>query len=296
MDRRQLEYVVAIVDHGGFGRAAHALHVTQSGLSQAVAQAERELGTLLFHRELRPVRPTSAGQAMVDQARAVLRGFGEIQAAVSASMDLQTGEVVAVVLPSLAHWAATPLVSQFRQKYPGISVQLRGPRYPETSELAEMVRRGTSELGLTEAGVSTHGLVEVALGGHDYVAVLPPAAATPVGATITLEEVLSIGLIVGPLWETSRPRQVIYEQLPTLLDESVTVRIDHREAYLPLILGSAGAAILPRFQADFATTSGAIVAELDVAIFRDLVLVHRDGPLTSAAQAFCALATKLCCQ
>lgn len=282
--------MLAIVDHGGFGRAAQALHVTQSALSQAVAQIERELGTPLFHRNLRPVQLTSAGEAMLAPARQALRDFAAIHTAVAATAGLLVGRLEIVALPSLTHWAATPLVSQFRRHYPGVRVELLGPRSPQTAELAEMIRRGVSDLGLTERGVSTEGLVEVSLGSHDYVAVLPPDTKIPGRGAVSLEDVLSLGIIVGPLWETSRPRLIMRECCPHLLDDAVVVRIEHREAYIPLILGGAGAAILPRFQAELAATSGAVVVELGIDIQREVVLVHRDGPLTSAVEAFCDLA------
>lgn len=291
MDRRQLEYVLAVVDHGGFGRAASSLHVTQSALSQAISSLERELGARLFHRNVRPVQLTSASEAVVGPARQVLRDFSSINAAVAETTGLLVGRLEIVCLPTLAHWAAIPLIGQFRRRYPGIRIQLSGPDSPRTSDLAEMVRRGASELGLTERGVSTHGLTEIDLGSHDYVAVLPPGTKLPKGRTVSLEYVLTVGLIVGPLWETSRPYRVILECCPQLIDDAVVVRIDHREAYIPLILGGAGSAILPRFQGELAAGGGAVIADLDVEIVRSLALVHRGAGLTPAAQAFCTFVT-----
>lgn len=50
MDLRQLEYFLAVVDHGGVNKAAVALRVAQPSLSQAVRKLEKGLGTELFHR------------------------------------------------------------------------------------------------------------------------------------------------------------------------------------------------------------------------------------------------------
>lgn len=78
MDARQLTYFLAIVDEGGYGRAAVALHVAQPSLSQAIAALERDLRVPVFSRAGRGVRLTEAGAQLVAPARQVLR---DLQAA-----------------------------------------------------------------------------------------------------------------------------------------------------------------------------------------------------------------------
>ncbi|MFE2728390.1 LysR family transcriptional regulator [Kitasatospora sp. NPDC059327] len=72
MELRQLAYVVAVAEEGGFGRAAERLGIVQSAVSQQVQRLERELGVLLFDRSTRRVRPTAAGERLLPEARAVL--------------------------------------------------------------------------------------------------------------------------------------------------------------------------------------------------------------------------------
>jgi DNA-binding transcriptional LysR family regulator len=66
MDIRQLEYFLAIVDHGGFNRAASALYVSQPALSQTVRSLERDLGAALFHRIGKRAVLTEAGTALIE--------------------------------------------------------------------------------------------------------------------------------------------------------------------------------------------------------------------------------------
>lgn len=292
MERRQLEYLVAIERSGGFGKAAEQLNVTQSALSQAIGQLERELGVELFHRRVRPVRLTAAGEAVLEPARQTLRGFSTILHAASSVSGLASGYLDIATLPTLAQWPATPLVARFRAEHPGVRIHILGPSEPRTAELATMIRRGVCEIGLTEHKAFTEELVEVPLGSHDYVAVLPPGSGVPADGTVDYEHVLAMGIIVGPWWETSRPYLAIRQHCPELVDDAVVVRIDHRETYVPLILAGAGAALLPRFVGEMAEAAGARVAELAMPITRELVLVHRDGSLTPAARAFRDLAAR----
>jgi hypothetical protein len=62
VDLRQLEYVVGVIDHGGFTRAAEALHVAQPTLSQGIRTLEAELSVELFERVGRWPRRTSPGR------------------------------------------------------------------------------------------------------------------------------------------------------------------------------------------------------------------------------------------
>src|SRR5690348_10161914 len=93
MDSRQLEYFLAVVDHGGMSAAAAALHLSQPSLSQAIRGLERDLGVPLFHRVGRRVVPSAAGEALVPPARQVLRDLRTARASVDAVRGLDGGRL-----------------------------------------------------------------------------------------------------------------------------------------------------------------------------------------------------------
>ena len=72
MELRQLEYFVAVARHGQFTRAADALWVTQSALSQQIRRLEAELGVALLRRTPRGAEPTPAGEDLLVHAEAAL--------------------------------------------------------------------------------------------------------------------------------------------------------------------------------------------------------------------------------
>src|SRR5690348_7877406 len=75
LEVRQLEYFLAVHDHGGVTRAAKALHLSQPSLSQAIRSLERQLRTELFLRVGRGLVLAPAGQALLEPARQVLRSM-----------------------------------------------------------------------------------------------------------------------------------------------------------------------------------------------------------------------------
>ena len=66
-DTDALECLAAIVEEGGFERAAVRLSVTQSAVSQRLRSLEAQVGTVLLVRS-RPVKPTSAGRLLIKHA------------------------------------------------------------------------------------------------------------------------------------------------------------------------------------------------------------------------------------
>src|SRR4051812_50094563 len=100
MELRQLEYVVAVVDHGTFTRAAAAVHVAQPSLSQGIRALEAELGVELFHRVGRRALLAPAGAAFVGPARQTLRDAAIARGAADAGRGLRAGRPDIAPLPT----------------------------------------------------------------------------------------------------------------------------------------------------------------------------------------------------
>ncbi|GAB2790778.1 LysR substrate-binding domain-containing protein [Halomonas shantousis] len=78
IDHELLRTFVAIVDHGGFTRAAEAVNRTQSAVSMQVKRLEEEvIRRPLFERSGRQVHLTSEGNTLLGYARRILELHGE---------------------------------------------------------------------------------------------------------------------------------------------------------------------------------------------------------------------------
>lgn len=105
IDPRLLRAFVAVIDGGGFTRAAERLRMTQSTISQQIARLEAQLGQPLIDREARPLRMTVAGERLSGFARRILALQDEATLALgdpAGSVPVRIGLADDILTPEMA--------------------------------------------------------------------------------------------------------------------------------------------------------------------------------------------------
>jgi LysR family hydrogen peroxide-inducible transcriptional activator len=125
MNLRDLEYVLAVMDTGHFGRAAQACHVSQPTLSGQIKKLEDELGVTLFERGRGGARATDTGRAIAQQAKVAMRAAAEIREIAQASQDPYAGEFRLGLIPTVAPYLIPRFVARLREALPDLSVIYR---------------------------------------------------------------------------------------------------------------------------------------------------------------------------
>lgn len=287
MERRQLEYFLAVVDHGGMTPAAAALHVAQPSLSQAIRQLERDLGAPLFHRLPRGVRLTSAGEALLAPARQVVRDLAIARSSVREVLGMAGGRLDLAMLPALTLEPFAPVLATFRNQFPLVQVTIAQPEEP--TAVWDLVRTARAELGfLDQLGDSAGELETEHLLEQELMAVLPPGTAPADDQPIAIGELLRRGLIAGTKGTLVRD---LVERWADERDQQVELAIEvgRRETGVHLVVAGAGVSIFPEPLARIAQTLGADLRPLDPRAPRQIALCHRRGPLSPAAQVFAQL-------
>ncbi|WP_166364812.1 transcriptional regulator CynR [Pseudomonas akapageensis] len=121
---RHLRYLLAVADHGGFTRAADALHVSQPTLSQQIRQLEDSLGVELFDRTARTIKPTDAGAAYIECARRVLVELEAGRRALHDVKDLSRGTLRLAMTPTFMAYLVGPLVREYTARFANIQLQI----------------------------------------------------------------------------------------------------------------------------------------------------------------------------
>ncbi len=148
MELRQLEYLVAVAEEANFTRGAKRAHVSQSGISAQIRQLERDLGAELFDRSGRSVALTTAGEAAIGHARAVLAAAAALQQAIDEVNGLVRGRLTVGMVTACTVAPLFDALAAFHLAYPGIEITLAEDH---SDRLVEHVRAGAADLALIGA-------------------------------------------------------------------------------------------------------------------------------------------------
>ncbi len=146
MELRQLEYFVAIVEHGSFTGAAKALYVSQSALSKSVKKLEEELGTTLFCQVGQRTTPTDAGALLYEKGRLLLAEAARTRDLVANEMKGKQGRVrIATSCKRAYSVKVGTLAARFKSEFPQISLE-----FTEASPewVKDSLMRRTSDVGI----------------------------------------------------------------------------------------------------------------------------------------------------
>ncbi|HVH38067.1 MAG TPA: hydrogen peroxide-inducible genes activator [Sphingomicrobium sp.] len=136
---KQLQYLVALRQHGHFGKAAEACFVTQSTLSAGLRDVEMLLGVTLVERTRRVVRFTALGEKVADKAVRVLRETEGLADLARTEGKPLHGELRLGVIPTIAPFLLPAMLPLLRSEWPELKLYLR----EETSQAAcEALHRG----------------------------------------------------------------------------------------------------------------------------------------------------------
>ena len=154
---KQLQYLVALFEHGHFGRAADASFVSQSTLSAGIRELESLLGVTLVERSRRVVRFTALGEQVVAKANKLLREAEELSDLVQAAGKPLSGQLRMSVIPTIAPFMLPRILPRLKRERSDLQLMLR----EETSQDAiESLQHGRVDCVLLALPFDT-GEVEV---------------------------------------------------------------------------------------------------------------------------------------
>ncbi len=144
MEIRHFQTFIAIVDAGGYTKAAEQLGYAQSTITAHIQILESELGKPLFSRLGKKVVVTDTGRELVPYARKMIALYKDIKSLAMA--DEVSGELNIGAGESLSIYRLGPILKEYKKNYPNVNIILKNSI---CSDLKKRLRNGELDIIFT---------------------------------------------------------------------------------------------------------------------------------------------------
>jgi LysR family hydrogen peroxide-inducible transcriptional activator len=190
---QELKYLVALADHGHFGKAAEACFITQSTLSTQIKKLETFLGVTLFDRSLKRVTPTPTGREILAAARNIVEETERIRELARHAQDPMTRTLHLGVIPTLGPYYLPHALSLVHKKHPGLRLLLREEMTPQ---ILAHLNDGKLDAGLLAFPVNDDNLRVEPLFYEPFFAALPAGHALTSHDTLKVADIMNEKLLL----------------------------------------------------------------------------------------------------
>ncbi|WP_135466403.1 hydrogen peroxide-inducible genes activator [Crenalkalicoccus roseus] len=274
---QQLRYLLALADHGHFGRAATACAVTQSTLSAGIIALERQMGAALLERggAKRPIF-TPLGLEVVARARTALAALEAVAETVAAARDPLAGPLRFGVIPTVGPFLLPRLMPVLRESFPRLRLWLRED---VTERLVAQLQAGRLDLLLIALPCACGEAETLPIATDPFLAALPrghhlaerervPVGALPAEPLLLLED-----------GHCLREHALDACGLPRLAPGPDSFAATSLHTLVQMVAGGLGVTLLPRLAVEGGVLNGAAVEvrplEAETAPARTLALAWR---------------------
>lgn len=170
MDLSQLRALCESVDAGSLTEASRRLGLSQPGLSRQVQRLEDEVGTRLLTRHASGVRPTPAGERLVEFARRTLASFEALRAEMRESGPPLSGRLAIVASTTPGEYVVPTLVSAFIDLHPNVSADVQ---VTDSQEVAGQLLERRADVGFSGHRSEEPRLAHVPVAQDEIVLAIP---------------------------------------------------------------------------------------------------------------------------
>lgn len=283
IELRHLRYLVAVVDHGGFRRAAEHLHISQPPLSQQIAQLEERVGAALLIRSRRGIAVTAAGEAFLRDARLLLVDVDRAVETARRAGHGRTGIVRLGFVGSAVYPTVPQLVRAFHTTHPDVEVRLHELT---TSEQLDGLAAGSIDVGLVRSPLDEPTLEIHPVASEPIVAALPDSHPLAEEAELRLEDLAAEPYVMFPRAQAPG----FFDHLMNCVAATGTAPRIVQEAremqtIVGLVASGLGVSLVPASVSALALT-GVVYRPIHRSPQAQLVIVRKPDPAAPAVEAF----------
>lgn len=162
---KQLHYALAVEKTLHFKKAADACNVSQSALSTAIIELEKQLGTTIFERNNKQVLITNHGQLILNKAKSVKFEIDELVQISQSNKQPFINAMTIGVIPTIGPYLLPKVLPEVRRQHPDFKLRI----IEEQSQvLVDMVRRGDIDAAILALPFPIEGLMSFNFWQEDF--------------------------------------------------------------------------------------------------------------------------------
>lgn len=162
---RQLSYALAVARTLHFKKAAEQCHITQSALSTALAELEKQLGFQLFERDNKKVLVTPIGLEVLRRARDIMVRVEELERLADTLKSPLSYPIRIGMIPTVAPYLLPRMLPELRRRYPDCQPAMVEE---QTHVLLDMVRNGAIDTAVIALPYDCEGLLTFEFWAEDF--------------------------------------------------------------------------------------------------------------------------------
>lgn len=152
---RQYQAFHAIIETGTVTAAAEALGISQPGISNLIAELERQTKLKLFERQRGRLIPTPEAAVLFQEVDTVVRGLDHVTQAVVDLQNQKAGQLQVATSHAMAFGFMPGVIADFLKGRPNLTIAFQS-QY--SSKIQEWVAAGLFEIGICEVPLRHDGL------------------------------------------------------------------------------------------------------------------------------------------
>jgi DNA-binding transcriptional LysR family regulator len=283
IDTLGVQAFIAIADHGGFQKAADALHVSQTALSRRLQHLEAALGVMLIERTTRSVALTTIGREFLPQAQRLVTDLQTALAEILETGKARRGDVSIACVPTAGVHYLPRIIQEYSRHFPNNRIKILDHA---SSGVADAVLRREAEFGINIAASRHPELTSVPLLRDQYALVCRDDHPLARKKSLRWKQLEPHRLIFAG--SVSANRSLLDQALEPLgLKLQAFYEVQRSSTALGLVAEGVAAAVVPHLAMQKGNYPRLrVIALRDPVVSRMLVLVSRKtAQLSPAAQA-----------
>ena len=183
---KQLTYALAVEKTLHFKKAAELCHISQSALSTALTELEKQLGLLIFERDNKKVLITPIGKEVLSQAQNIMMQVEDLEHLADSQKTPLSFPITVGVIPTIAPFLIPAILPVINEQFPQVQINLVEE---QSQTLVDLVRKGEIDTAILALPYSCEGLLTLEFWQEDFYWVTQKSNEHAQQKEITIDEI-----------------------------------------------------------------------------------------------------------